>query len=76
MEEVSSDQPKFLESIFLNKFLMFRFRCVVKAIQIYSPQTKKCINAYRKNSKKTKESQIINKTMNNKMNKTGKIKSL
>ena len=38
--------------------------------EIGSSQTKQCINAYRK------ELQIMNKTMNNKMNKTGKSKSL
>ena len=34
MEGLNSDQPKILESIFLGKFLMCRFQCVVKVIQI------------------------------------------
>ena len=44
--------------------------------EIGSSQTKQYINAYRKKSKEKKELQIMNKTMNNKMNKTGKSKSL
>ena len=40
--------------------------------EIGSSQTKHCINAYRKKSKEKKELQIMNKTMSNKMNKTGK----
>ena len=44
--------------------------------EIGSPQIKKCINAYRKKIKKRKkELQIMNKTINNKMNKTVKRKS-
>ena len=30
----NSDQPKILESIFLGKFFMCKFQCVVKVIQI------------------------------------------
>ena len=41
-----------------------------------SSQTKHCISAYCEKSKEKKELQIMNKTMNNKMNKTGKSKSL
>ena len=40
--------------------------------EIGSSQTKQCINAYRKSSKQKKEPHVINKTMNDKMNKTGK----
>ena len=32
MEGVNSDQPKIVESIFFSKFLMSRFRYVVKVI--------------------------------------------
>ena len=44
--------------------------------EIGSPQTKQCINTNRQKSKDKKEPQIINKTMNSKMTKTGKTKSL
>ena len=44
--------------------------------EIGCSQTKQCVNAYCKKSKEKKELQIMNKTMNNKMNKTGKSKSL
>ena len=40
-----------------------------------NPKTK-CINAYRKIIKRIKELQIMNKTMSNKLNKTGKTKSV
>ena len=66
MEGVNCDRPKILEIIFLSKFFICRFRCVVKTIQnlkeIGSPQTKQCINAYRKKSKLEK------RAANNKQN--------
>ena len=42
--------------------------------EIGSPQTKQCINVYHKHSKEKKRA-ANNKTINNKMNKTGKQKA-
>ena len=67
MEGVNSDQPKILESIFLSKFLM---------CSQGHQNLKEIGRSIVKTQKRKKELEIINKTINNKMNKKGKTKSL
>ena len=59
MEEVNSDQPKILERIFLSKFYDVQVQMCSPGHPnlkvIGSPQTKQCIDSYRKNSKEKKE---------------------
>ena len=81
MEGLTKINQKFQKAFFLVNFDVQVSMCSQghpNLKEIGSLQTRHCINAYCKNSKEKKKLQIINKTMNNKMNKPkpGKIKNL